>query len=116
MRIACEYLREKKVKITQLDWLDCLEAEGLGAEDFVTYDPPYAGTDVRCYSCDSLSHLELVSYLKSAKHRWLLNESPEPLYISAFGSPLLKERMQLRINRFRNTPRRIKCQCLWSSR
>jgi hypothetical protein len=115
MKQACHYLREKKVKIVQKDWLDCLVAEGLGAEDCVACDPPYCGTDVCAYSSDSVSHLELVNYLKGAKHRWLLNESPEPLYISAFGKPLLTKRVQLRITDFRKH-QGWRMECLWSSK
>ena len=79
VRLACQYMRDKDIKITQKDWRDCLEEEDLGANDFVVLDPPYAGVeDAGAYGCDSVSHLELVDYFKNAKHRWLLTRAINP--------------------------------------
>jgi site-specific DNA-adenine methylase len=46
---ASELLREKRVRITQLDWRDCLDAENLGSGDFVAFDIPYAECKVNAY-------------------------------------------------------------------
>jgi DNA (cytosine-5)-methyltransferase 1 len=115
VRLACAYMREKKVKIVQKDWLDCIESEGLGAADFVIFDPPYVNSDCAAYSCDSVSHLELVNYLKNAKHRWLLNEHEEPLYVMAFGEPILRKRVPTRITAFRKT-QKWRTECLWANK
>jgi len=118
MRQACRYLREKKVKITQLDWLTCLAAEGLGAEDFVMFDPPYAGTTaVVAYTCDSVSPLEIVNYLKTAPHSWLLTEHKEPLYVLALGEPVLEQAVQLRMANFHDTDGQgSRIECVWTNK
>lgn len=116
MRLACEYLRKKDVRITQLDWLDCLQAEDLGPDDFVMVDAPYVGCDTAAYSSESISPIELITYLKTAPHSWLLTERREPMYVLAFGEPIMEKMVQVKLANFHDTGgASFVKECAWKS-
>jgi site-specific DNA-methyltransferase (adenine-specific) len=116
VHLASEFFCEKNVRITALDWLDCLEAEQLGPDDFVFIDYPYIGCDVGAYSAESICPTELIEYLKSAPFKWVLTEYYQPLYVQAFGEPVHQKEAQLRTTNFADTggqERRI--ECIWTN-
>ena len=116
VRLACEFLRKHKVRITNLDWLDCLEAEKLGPDDFVMVDAPYIGCEVGAYSAESICPTELIEYLKLAKFNWVLTEYRQPLYVEAFGEPIFEKKVQLRAPNFENTAGQgIRIECIWTN-
>lgn len=79
--------------VTSLDWKD-LELNRLGGKDFVFFDPPYLGADVRAYS-NGFDHLGMVRLLSRAKFRWMLTEYEQDIYLDAFGEPQYKQVVQL---------------------
>lgn len=111
-RLACQFLREKRVKVTDLDWLNCLQAEKPGPDDTVIVDAPYLGCDVGPYDAESICPTELIEHLKSAPFRWVLCEYRQPLYVSAFGEPAHQKDVQLRAAQLRDV-RKSRTECIW---
>lgn len=111
-RLACQFLREKRVKVTDLDWLNCLQAEKPGPDDTVIVDAPYLGCDVGPYNAESICPTELIEHLKSAPFRWVLCEYRQPLYVSAFGEPAHQKDVQLRAAQLRDV-RKSRTECIW---
>lgn len=114
VRHARELLIEKQVRITDMDWLDCLEAENLGPDDFVFVDAPYVGCDVDAYIADSICPTELIAYLQSAKFNWVLTEYYQPLYVAAFGEPVYKKEVQVRSCDVQKS-REKRTECIWTN-
>jgi hypothetical protein len=112
IRLACQFLREKNVKITALDWLNCLEAEQLGSDDCVAVDAPYIGCNVGPYDAESISPTELIEYLQNAPFNGVLCEYCQPLYVAAFGEPAFKKEVQLRSTDVNKT-RAKRTECIW---
>jgi hypothetical protein len=96
VRRAAELLNTSDVRISSLDWLDCLKAENPGPQDCVIVDAPYLGSDVGAYPADSICPTELVEYLRDAPFPWVFCEYAQPLYLVAFGEPAYKKEVQLR--------------------
>ena len=88
LRLASEILRGTDTKITRLDYRDVLTQCGEG--DVIYLDPPYMNANVKAYTDKTLEHREMVEILKSAKFKWILSEYKQPLYIEAFGEPVLR--------------------------
>ncbi|MGA8871415.1 MAG: DNA adenine methylase [Candidatus Acidiferrales bacterium] len=114
VRLAHRFLRDKSVRIADSDWLDCLESERLGADDFVMIDAPYLGCNVGAYSAESICPTELIEYLKSAKFNWAFTEYCQPLYVTAFGEPAFKKDVQLRSCDVQKT-REKSTECIWTN-
>ncbi|MGA9883939.1 MAG: hypothetical protein WBQ34_09495 [Candidatus Acidiferrales bacterium] len=91
IRLANRVMLENKIRITDLDWRDCLEAEELTENDFVVFDPPYIGRNVGPYDPESICPAELIEYLQQAPFGWLLCEYHQPIYVEAFGEPVFKK-------------------------
>lgn len=113
VRRASKILREQDVKITALDWLNCLEAEQLGSDDCVVLDPPYIGCDVGPYDAEDISPTELIEYLQKASFNWILCEYCQPLYVTAFGEPAFKKEVQLRSTDV-DKVRESRTECIWA--
>jgi len=111
-RLACQFLRKKRVKITDLDWLNCLQAEKPGPDDTVIVDAPYLGCDVGPYDAEAICPTELIEHLKSAPFRWILCEYRQPLYVAAFGEPAHQKEVQLRAAQLRDV-RKSRTECIW---
>lgn len=92
--------------ITSADWKEALA--GLGADDFVYFDPPYLDCNVTAYRPSDLDHKELVQHLLEAPYRWILSEYDQPLYRNAFAAPCL----QLKATTRHGAPR---VECLWKN-
>ncbi len=103
-------ITEKNPKITALDWVDCLEAEQLGEDDFVFVDGPYIEANVGPYKPDSIVPTELIEYLQHAPFCWVLCESRQPIYIAGLGEPVLETDVQQRAKPG-DTERRV--ECVW---
>lgn len=114
VRLASQFIRDKSVRITDLDWLNCLEAEQLGSDDFVMVDGPYLNCNVGAYVAESICPTELIAYLQSAKFNWVLTEYYQPLYVSAFGEPDYKEQVQLRSCDVQKI-REKRTECIWTN-
>ena len=115
VRHAHRLLIEKRVKITKLDWLDCLRAENLGPDDFVMIDAPYIGCAASGYRADTICPTELRAYLQSAKFNWCLTEYPQPFWLAAFGEPVHREAVQLRSCDVQKTKEK-RTECIWIKR
>lgn len=115
VRLTSALLRHPGVRITKLDWWDCLQCEQPGPEDFVMVDGPYIGCEVGPYSPDSICPTELIEYLKSAPFPWLFCEYPQPLYLQAFGEPVHQQKVQCRSTNFTKAPQQTRIECVWSS-
>lgn len=114
VRHARELLIQKQVRITDMDWLDCLKAEDLGPDDFVFVDAPYVGCDVDAYSAESISPTELIEYLRQAPFNWAFTEYYQPLYLAAFGEPVYKKEVQLRSCDVQKL-REKRTECIWTN-
>jgi 16S rRNA G966 N2-methylase RsmD len=109
LRGAAEILRSSKVRITGLDWLDCLKEEQVGAQDTCFFDPPYLGAVTQSYYPSDICPVELIAYLQKAQHAWGLTEYDQPLYLASLGEPAL--RMVVRPPNSSNGGMRT--ECLW---
>ncbi len=113
VRLACNLLRNNNVRITQLDWLDCLEAEQPGQDDFVMVDGPYIDCEVGAYESESICPTELIDYLQRAKFTWVFTEHKQPMYLQAFGEPVYQQKAQ------RSSQHSIQSEdqfeCIWTS-
>jgi len=110
VRLGHRIITEKNPKITALDWVDCLEAEQLGEDDFVFVDGPYIEANVGPYKPDSIVPTELIEYLQHAPFCWVLCESRQPIYIAGLGEPVLETDVQQRAKPG-DTERRV--ECVW---
>jgi site-specific DNA-adenine methylase len=114
VRLACQSLRDKNVKISALDWLDCLRAEQLGPDDFVMVDAPYIGCNVGAYTAESICPTELIEYLQKAPFPWVFTEYEQPIYVKAFGQPAYKKEVQLRSCDVQKT-KESRTECIWTN-
>jgi site-specific DNA-adenine methylase len=99
-----------KPKITKLDW-EKLNLSLLTNEDFVFFDPPYFGADVRAYS-NNFNHQGMVKLLENAKFKWMLTEYEQPIYLAAFGEPRYRQVVQLACDGRGN---RSRTECVWTN-
>ena len=109
---ACQYLREKNVRIADIDWRDCLEAEELGSHDIVVIDWPYLNCNVGTYSPESICPTEGIECLQKAPFNWVLTEYYQPLLVAALGEPVFKQEVQLRSCDVQKTRER-RTECIW---
>jgi hypothetical protein len=112
VRLAQEYLLDKKVGITQKDWRDCLEALKLGPHDIVVIDWPYLNCNVGAYSPETVCPTEGIEYFKKAPFPWVFCEYYQPFYVAGFGQPIFKKEVQLRSCDVQNT-RETRTECIW---
>jgi site-specific DNA-adenine methylase len=102
------------VEVTSLDWTE-LDWSSLGTDDFVYFDPPYIGGDVRAYRQGDVSHGDLLRLLKGARFKWLLSGYDHESYIRELGQPFYAEDMQLAVTNPRiagkGEGRRV--ECVW---
>lgn len=115
LRLAHKTLAHASPRITNLDWLECLEAEQLGSDDFVFLDVPYIDCDVTAYKPDSVVTPELIAYLKSAPFQWILSEYKQPIYAVAFGEPAYSRVVKNRATNISKPSWRPKTECLWTN-
>jgi hypothetical protein len=106
IHLAQRILHATGATITSIDWKEALA--GLGADDFVYFDPPYLNCNVTAYRPSDLDHEELVQHLLEAPYRWILSEYDQPLYRNAFGAPCLQPKATTR----HGAPR---VECLWKN-
>lgn len=108
IRMAQNIMRATSPTLTALDYKDVLQ--DLGEDDFCYIDPPYMDAEVgKAYQPGDLDHRELVDILVRAKYRWMLSEYDHPMYIEAFGEPILKQDTETRHGRAR-------IECVWTSK
>jgi site-specific DNA-adenine methylase len=105
---CAKILFDTRPKITSLDWKD-LGLSKLGGNDFVFFDPPYFGADVRAYS-NKFDHAGMVRLLKKAKFKWMLTEYEQDFYLDAFGEPCYRQGVQLACDGRGNRNRE---ECIW---
>jgi len=109
--IGCaRILSSTKPKITKVDWKE-LRLDRLGEEDFVFFDPPYFGADVRAYT-NKFDHCSMVKMLKKAKFKWMLTEYEQNIYLDAFGVPRHKQVVQLACD---GRGDRCRTECVWTN-
>jgi hypothetical protein len=113
VRMAHKLLREKNVKVTALDWLDCLQAQELTADDFVMVDMPYIEANVGTYSPESVCPTEVIAHLQEAPFRWLFCEYRQPIYLVAFGEPAFQKEVQVRACMVGEV-RKKRTECIWA--
>jgi DNA adenine methylase len=88
LRLASDILRSTDAQLTRLDYRDVLAQ--CGEADVVYLDPPYINANVKAYTEKTLDHRQMVEILKNANFKWVLSEYEQPLYIEAFGEPVLR--------------------------
>jgi len=110
LRRCYDIMHATRVKISRCDWRK-LKLDGLTHEDFVFFDPPYFGADVRAYT-NKFDFDGLLGTLKRAKFRWMLTEYRQPFYVEALGEPQLQKSMQLACDGI-GTRQRV--ECVWTN-
>lgn len=115
LRLAHKVMCDKKPRITQLDWLDCVESENPGPGDFVLLDVPYLDCEVGPYDPDSVIRAELVQWLKGTACNWILCEYRQPFYLANLGEPLYTREVQNRATNFAKAPQQRRFECLWTN-
>ncbi len=101
------------VRVTSFDWIN-VDCHALGPDDFVYFDPPYLGADVRPYGSSSVVHRDLVRTLKRANFKWMLSEYPNELYLRELGQPIFAENVQLKAaNYHQNGGKERRIECIW---
>jgi site-specific DNA-adenine methylase len=109
LRKAAQLLVRAKAKISATEWY-CLPFSSFNEQDFVYFDPPYFGADVRAYHDYTVNYFSLIKLLSTAKFRWMLSEYPSNLYLEAFGKPFCTMSVQLACDG-NGTKRRT--ECVW---
>ncbi|HYH00316.1 MAG TPA: DNA adenine methylase [Terriglobales bacterium] len=117
LRDAHALLNSHNVRITSVDWWDCLRHEAAGVGDVVAIDPPYINANLNAgYTPEDICPVELVDSLQRAKFTWALCEYEQPFYVQAFGEPAIKTDVQLRATDFSVTEgRERRVECIWLS-
>lgn len=113
LRAATILLRQNKVRISRLDWLDCLKKEQVGPGDTVFLDPPYIGAKYTTYGPADILPIELIDYLQGAKHAWALTEFNQPLYLAGLGQPVWSHQMVPPNPGHKNKLGRVRTECIW---
>lgn len=94
----------------------CLEREKPDSRDLVVVDGPYMGCNVGIIESDSILPIELIEELKVATYKWILCEYRQPLYLMAFGEPVLQKEVQLRSVNFKQMGgQKRRVECIWTS-
>jgi site-specific DNA-adenine methylase len=106
IQMAQHILHATGATVTSADWKEAVA--GLGADDFVYFDPPYLDCNVTAYRPSDLDHMELVHHLLEAPYRWMLSEYDQPLYRDALGVPCLQKKAKTRHGAARE-------ECLWKN-
>jgi site-specific DNA-adenine methylase len=112
LRMSHAIMTLTQPEVTAFDWRQVVA--DLGRNDFVYYDPPYAGCNVgTSYRANDIIHEEFVEELLRAPYPWLLSEYEHPVY-ARLGRPFWRKEVQLRTTNFRDDGgkgRRV--ECLW---
>jgi hypothetical protein len=111
-----KFLNDKKMRLSGLDWRDCLEAEKPSSQDLILIDWPYLDCYTGAYESDNVLPIEGIEYLKSHPDlNFVLCEHDQPLYRYAFGPPILQKEIQLRSTNFRKTGQETRIESVWTS-
>jgi 16S rRNA G966 N2-methylase RsmD len=117
VRHAHKLLNSGNIRISNLDWMECLKREGVGNGDAVFFDPPYIGANLQTgYTPEDICPNELIAELRCAEYRWALTEYEQPIYVQALGEPVFRKNVQQRADNIAVTggqDRRI--ECIWAS-
>jgi site-specific DNA-adenine methylase len=116
LRLMHQFLNEKTIRLSGLDWRDCLEQEKPGSTDLILIDGPYADCKTGAYEPDSFIPLEVIDYLKTHPElNWFLCEYDQPMYRYAFGPPVFTKEVQLRTINFAKAKQEKRIECVWTS-
>lgn len=111
LKKAAQLIVRAKAKISAVEWYR-LPFSRFDEQDFVYFDPPYLGADVRAYHDYTVNYLSLIKLLSKAKFRWMLSEYQHSLYLQAFGKPFFTLPVQLACDG-NGTKRRT--ECVWTN-
>jgi hypothetical protein len=95
-----------------MDWLDCLKAEQLGMDCAVVLDVPYIKSHVVAYDKEDICPTEVIEYLQTARHPWVLCEYEQPLYLNGLGQHAFEKRVQLKAANLGETEKQ-RTECVW---
>jgi hypothetical protein len=116
LRLMHNFLNDKKMRLSGLDWRDCVEVEHPGPEDLILIDWPYVDCETGAYDPENVLPIEGIDYLKShPSFHWLFCEYREPMYEYAFGPPIFSKEMQLRSTNFKTAKQKRRVECVWTS-
>ena len=116
LRLMHKLFNDKRMRLSGLDWLDCLEAEQPTKDDLILIDGPYVDCKTGAYEPDTFIPIEVIHYLKSHPDlNWLYCEYFQPMYQYAFGPPIFQKETQLRTTNFRKTGQEKRIECVWTS-
>lgn len=116
LRAAHKAIMEKKPLITSFDWLNCIRRLKMGKGDLVVFDGPYVEANVPPYKPWNILPIEVIAEFKSAEYDWIFSEQYQPMYVEAFGEPVLKKRVQNRASNFAVTGgQETRIECVWTS-
>jgi hypothetical protein len=116
LRLMHKFLNDPKMRLSGLDWLDCLAKEKPGEDDLILIDWPYADCKTGAYQPENVLPIEGIHYLKSHPIlNWLFCEYRQAMYEYAFGPPIFCKKTQLRTTNFRKTGQEWRVECVWTS-
>jgi hypothetical protein len=116
LRLMHKFLNDKKMRLSGLDWRNCLEAQQPGPEDLILIDWPYVDCETGAYDPENVVPIEGIDYLKSHPDlNWLFCEYRRPMYEYAFGPPIFSKDMQLRSTNFKTAKQERRVECVWTS-
>jgi site-specific DNA-adenine methylase len=115
LRAAHKLLNERNVRITSLDWFDCLKAEKPDTNDIVIVDAPYLNAELDAYSPNDICPTELIEVLRAGEFQWVFTEYYQPLYVEAFGEPAYKKETQIKAANLGITNKSSRAECIWTN-
>jgi site-specific DNA-adenine methylase len=117
LRLMHRFLNEKNIRLSGLDWRDCLEKEKPGPRDLILIDGPYLDCRTAAYEPGTFIPIEVIDYLNThPKLNWLFCEYRQAIYEYAFGPPVFQKEVQLRSINFAKAKQEKRIECVWTSK
>lgn len=115
LKTARAILNSVELKITALEWEDC-HLGNLEENDFVYLDPPYEEAGKNLYHHDTVDHRELLTYLLSAPHLWMISGYRSPLYTRMVEEPESEVSYQMVMHNRRSGELPVmRRECIWTN-
>lgn len=116
LRACHDLMVATDVEVTSKDWTQ-IPWPDYDPNDFVYFDPPYIGANVRPYKSGDLNHEDLARFLRDAPFRWMLSEYKHDLYLRELGPPFWTKEVQLRAPSYRlaNGGKERRIECVWKN-
>jgi hypothetical protein len=79
-------------------------------------DGPYLRANVAPYKPWNILQIEVIAEFKAAEYDWIFCEQDQPIYVEAFGKPVLRKVVQNRASNVAVTgEQEFRTECVWTS-